>query len=123
MTVHAGPVALLFPPGRRQRLSHIHVSDLGKTTLTYEGKVLTSASQPLTRAGVAFALGPTYGDSAERLAYPGVSFQLANSGGRDDRVSSVSVTPRDDLPDTGLRQCTIKVSHSKPSADRSRERE
>lgn len=110
MTVHAGPVALLFPPGRHQRLSHIRVGDLGGTTLTYEGTVLASPSNPLTRAGVAFALGPTYGDGAEQLAYPGVYFEVDSAGGRDDRVSSVSVIPRDDVPNDGLRQCSIHVS-------------
>lgn len=116
MTVHAGPLALLFP-SPSQRLAHIVVADLPTTdvTLTYEGTVLASPSHPLTRAGVAYALGPTFNDGTQRLAYPGLALEVAaGGGGRDDRVTSVSVMPRDGEEDPvgedGLRSCSIQVS-------------
>lgn len=66
-------------------------------TITYDGTVLASSSHPLTRSGVARALGPTYagsGDGAQRLVYPGVTFELAGEG-REDRVLRLSVNPRE----------------------------
>lgn len=99
VTVHCGPLALYFPPSRDQRLALIQVGGLDNSQLsiTYEGEVLASPSRPLTRAGVARALGPTYaGDGAARLSYPGVSFELSAKGVRDDVVASLSITPRED---------------------------
>jgi hypothetical protein len=110
VTVHAGPLALLFP-SPAQRLGHIVVANLGDVTLTYEGTVLSSPARPLTRAGVAYALGPTFNDGTQRLTYPGLALEAAG-GDRDDRVTSVSIMARDgDEPigEDGLRKCSIKV--------------
>ncbi|TXT07178.1 hypothetical protein VHUM_03348 [Vanrija humicola] len=115
VTVHAGPVALFFPASREQRLALIHVT-LGQQqqhfTLTYQGQVLASRTHQLTRAGVARALGPTFGTTgAARLSYPGVGFELAPAGGRDDEVVAVNVTPREEgvLPTVELlAQCVLK---------------
>lgn len=98
VTVHAGAVALLFPPAREQRLAHIQVGALDKSalTVTFKGAVLSSPSHPLTRAGVARALGPTYAAGTARLAYPGVAFELSQKSGREDLVTSLSVSPRED---------------------------
>lgn len=114
VTVHAGAVTLLFPSSREQRLSLIHVAldTSSPLSITYEGVVLASRSHPLTRSGVARALGPTYAaDGAQRLAYPGVTFELSGSG-REDAVVSLSVAPREEgvLPSIEpLLKCTIQV--------------
>lgn len=87
-------------------------------TLTYEGTVLSSPSRPLTRAGVAYALGPTFHDGTQRLAYPGLELEITAGGGRDDRVTSVSVMARDGeevMGEDGLRSCSIQVSLPLPS--------
>jgi hypothetical protein len=118
VTVHAGPITLLFPSSRDQRLSHIIISslDAAPLTLTYEGTVLSSRSHPLTRAGVARALGPTYAaDGAARLAYPGVSFKFesAPAAGNKDAVVAVNVTPREEgvaPPVDALVQVSLLVS-------------
>lgn len=115
VTVHAGPVALLFPASREQRLALIHVvlSEQQHLTLTYQGQVLASRSHQLTRAGVSRALGPTFGTTgAARLSYPGVGFELAPAGGREDLVVAVNVSPREEgvLPTIEpLTQCVLKV--------------
>ncbi|WOO80610.1 uncharacterized protein LOC62_03G004136 [Vanrija pseudolonga] len=114
VTVHAGPVALLFPASREQRLALIHVvlGEQQHLTLTYQGQVLASRSHQLTRAGVSRALGPTFGTTgAARLSYPGVGFELAPAGGREDLVVAVNVSPREEgvLPTIEpLAQCVLK---------------
>ncbi|KAL1411568.1 hypothetical protein Q8F55_002532 [Vanrija albida] len=114
VTVHAGPIALLFPASREQRLALIHVAlaEQQHLTLTYQGQVLSSRSHQLTRAGVARALGPTFGTTgAARLSYPGVGFELAPAGGREDLVVAVNVSPREEgvLPTVEpLAQCVLK---------------
>lgn len=76
--------------------------------------MLSSPTRPLTRAGVAYALGPTFNDGTQRLAYPGLALEVsAGGGGRDDRVTSVSVMARDGedvIGEDGLRSCSIQVS-------------
>ncbi|BEI86764.1 hypothetical protein CcaverHIS002_0701100 [Cutaneotrichosporon cavernicola] len=112
VTVHAGPLALLFP-SPAQRLAHIVVTDLADVTLTYEGTVLSSPTCAFTRAGVAYALGPTFSDGTQRLAYPGLVLEAAG-GDRDDRVTSVSIMARDGeepVGEDGLRRCSIKPGH------------
>lgn len=105
--VHAGPVALLFSP-ESQRLSHIRVQLPTSATITYEGAVLSSPSVPLTRAGVARALGPTYANDGA-LAYPGVVFNVPP--GRDESVASLSVVPREEDEALGeLQTCMLTVS-------------
>lgn len=65
---------------------------------------------PLTRAGVARALGPTYANDGA-LAYPGVVFSVPP--GRDESVASLSVVPKEDDEALGeLQSCVLQVSHT-----------
>lgn len=103
---------MLFAPDT-QRLSHIRVLLPYPGTITYEGAVLTSPSVPLTRAGVARALGPTYASDGA-LAYPGVVFNIPP--GRDESVASFSVVPREDDEALGdLQSCTLTVRYLRRS--------
>ena len=102
VTVHLCDLTLYFPHSLHQRLQLILVPSLPTSglTLRYDAQILTSPDQPSTRARVGKILGPTYASSSSsKLSYPGISFDLSNiSGGREDLVHAITVTPRSEQP-------------------------
>ncbi|WWD17252.1 hypothetical protein CI109_101690 [Kwoniella shandongensis] len=102
-TIHLPQITLYFPPSPTQQLTLISLPSIPTSglTLTYETQVLSSPTQPLTRARVGRILGPTFAStSGKKLEFPGISFDLAPSpggagGGREDVVQSLTITSRD----------------------------
>ncbi|KAK8864448.1 hypothetical protein IAR55_001697 [Kwoniella newhampshirensis] len=119
-TIHLPHLTLYFPPSASQQLTLITLPSLPSSglTLTYETQILSSPSQPLTRARVGRILGPTFAStSGKKLEFPGISFDLSPTssttsgsvGGREDVVKSLTITPRDgDEKEAKLVSCLVQ---------------
>lgn len=120
--MHLPDLTLYFPHSLHQTLQQIIFPALGNATvsLSYDNRNLHSASSPLTKARASKLFGPTYaGGNGSKLAYPGISFEVAGGGGADGAIGKLSVVPRDDRTVpllSPLVSCVIQVSiHSRDS--------
>ena len=82
--------------------------------LHYDAQVLSSSTQRLTRARVGRILGPTYASTgSSNLSYPGITFDLlTSSGGREDLVETLTVSPRSEeaAPLSPISSVAVHVS-------------
>lgn len=96
VTVHLPqPNITLFFPAPDQTLTLISVPIPSTVRLRCGSKMLCGESSPLTRSRVGQVLGPTYATGSTTLKYPGVTFTLSGSSGRDDPVEKIEVVSRD----------------------------
>ncbi|WVQ80750.1 hypothetical protein IAT38_002855 [Cryptococcus sp. DSM 104549] len=121
VTIHLPHITLYFPPSLTQTLTLISLPSIpiSNLTLTFQTQVLSSPTQPLTRAQVGRILGPTFASQGSTLEFPGVSFELVHGqgqsrAGRDDAVQGMTISPREGQGETALQgqltSCVIQPS-------------
>jgi hypothetical protein len=95
------PNLILYFPSPGQLLARLEVRNIPSSTLTlsYEGQVLRSQTQALTRGLVGRILGPTYSGEGGVLSYPGIKLSAssrAGSSSREDQVDSITILPKEE---------------------------
>ncbi|EIW70358.1 hypothetical protein M231_05804 [Tremella mesenterica] len=93
ITLRLSPIILFFPHPS-QTLDRIIIT-LPSVELSYETRLLASSQDHLTRAKVGRILGPTYAPTGGKVSYPGITFDIPMSNGRDDLVNALSVVPKE----------------------------